>query len=331
MTVDNARNADAAAAPVIWALVDDRAGNRSQVVGVAEAVGHTYELKELGYGPLARLPNALLGPTFMGLSGPSKKRLTPPWPDLIIAAGRRTAPVARRIKQLSQGSCRLLQIMWPGSGGFADFDTIAVPDHDPRREGANVMMITGAPHRFTAPVLESLRKAWQERFQLLPKPWVSLLIGGSTKNRRFTERMAADLVRQALDATAATGGSLLVSTSRRTSVDITPLFDDVTVPVRICDWRQPEENPYGGYIACADYTIVTGDSMSMCTEACATQSPVYVFAPHALTTEKHKRFHDQLFAGGYAKPFDGRLDNWRHPPLNPAVKLAERAEQLLER
>jgi len=331
MTLENARNAEAITAPATWALIDDRAGNRSQVLGVAEAFGHPYQVKELTYGPLARLPNAILGPTFLGLSGPSKAGLAPPWPDLIIAAGRRTAPVARRIKQLSRGGSRLLQIMWPGSRGAADFDSIAVPDHDPPRQGGNVMVITGAPHRFTTPVLRSLRQTWRDRFQPLRRPWVALLIGGSTKNRTFSEEMAVDLVRLALDATSEIGGSLLVSTSRRTGVDMVPLFNDAAVPVHLYDWTTSEENPYGGYIACADYTIVTGDSMSMCSEACATQTPVYLFAPPALTTEKHKRFHDQLFAGGYARPFEGRLEDWRHPPLNPAVKLAERAEQLLER
>jgi len=331
MTLEIARKADTVPTPAIWALVDDRAGNRSQVVGVAEAFGFPYELKEITYGPFARLPNAILGASFLGLNGPSKTGLTPPWPDLIIAAGRRTAPVARRIKQLSRGGSRLLQIMWPGSGGTTDFDTIAVPDHDPPRQGDNVVMITGSPHRFTVPVLDSLRQNWRERFESLRRPWVSLLIGGSTKNRTFTEQMAADLTRQALDATSEIGGSLLVSTSRRTGIDMAPLFADAAVPVRLYDWTQSDENPYGGYIACADYTIVTGDSMSMCTEACATQTPVYVFAPPALTTEKHKRFHDQLFAHGYARPFDGQLEDWTHPPLNPAVKLAERVGVLLER
>jgi len=331
MTAENAKKAGTVSTPAIWALVDDRAGNRSQVMGVAEAFGYPYELKELTYGPFARLPNVILGATFLGLNGPSKTELTPPWPDLIIAAGRRTAPVARRIKHLSKGGSRLLQIMWPGSGGAADFDTIAVPDHDPPRQGGNTVMITGAPHRFTAPVLKSLRQTWREKFEPLRRPWVTLLIGGSTKNRTFTERMAADLARQALDATSEIGGSLLVSTSRRTGVDMAPLFADAAVPVRLFDWTQTEENPYGGYIACADYTIVTGDSMSMCSEACATQTPVYVFAPSALTTEKHSRFHDQLFVRGYAKPFEGQLEDWSHPPLNPAVKLAERAGLLLER
>ena len=34
-------------------------------------------------------------------------------------------------------------------------------------------------------------------------------------------------------------------------------------------WRQGTENPYLGFLALADAVVVTGDSMNMCSEACA--------------------------------------------------------------
>jgi hypothetical protein len=40
---------------------------------------------------------------------------------------------------------------------------------------------------------------------------------------------------------------------------------------------QPTENPYFGFLGLADSIIVTGDSMSMVAEACATRKPVYIF------------------------------------------------------
>ena len=41
----------------IWVLSDDRAGNRSQVRGVAACLGLPVKIKELAYGPLAVVPN----------------------------------------------------------------------------------------------------------------------------------------------------------------------------------------------------------------------------------------------------------------------------------
>ena len=319
MTTDKFSNAP----PVIWVLADDRAGNRSQCLGVAGELGLAYEIKELDYGPLAALPNGLLGASFAGLTGESRARLSPPWPDLAIAAGRRTAPVARKIGRLGGGGCFLAQIMHPGAGA-GDFGLIAQPRHDRGGEGANVIPITGAPHPLTAARLEDEAGRWRGRFDDLPKPWIALIVGGSTRRRRFTGAMARELASLASRMAATAAGSLLVTTSRRTGDATEPLIDAIDAPSRIYRWSEGEgdENPYHGYLALADAVIVTGDSASMCSEACAGSGPVYIYAPAALTVPKHGRLHDDLYRQGYARPLTGDFEAWTHPPLNPAQEIA---------
>jgi len=317
--------------PTVWALADDRAGNRSQCLGVADALGLAYEVKELRYGMGAALPNALLGASFAGLDGASRAGLSPPWPDLVIAAGRRTAPVARRIKRLAGGRAFLAQVMNPGAGA-RDFDLIAAPRHDRPRSGANVVFITGAPHRLTRARLEAAAAEWRGRFDDLPKPWIALIVGGSTRRRRFTEAMARELAARASKMALKAGGSLLVTTSRRTGAATEALLAAVNAPARVHRWPgdkdgdkeagAEDDNPYAGYLALADAVIVTGDSVSMCSEACATAAPVYIFAPPALTIAKHARLHAELFEKGYARPLLGSLDHWSHPPLNAAADVA---------
>ena len=80
----------------IWVLLDDRAGNRSQALGVAAALESPITEIELKYGPAAKLPNLILGASLYGLTLESKKALQPPWPQLVVSAGRRTAPAAPR-------------------------------------------------------------------------------------------------------------------------------------------------------------------------------------------------------------------------------------------
>ena len=138
-----------AAGPAVWLLIDDRAGNRSQCLGVAEALGLKFEVRGLEYTAAGALPQFILGASFFGLTAKSRAELAPPWPDLVIAAGRRTAPVARRIKRVNGGATYLVQIMDPGSAGAGEFDLIAAPRHDSITERPNVMRITGAPHRIT--------------------------------------------------------------------------------------------------------------------------------------------------------------------------------------
>lgn len=309
----------------VWALADDRAGNQSQCLGVADALGLAYEVKELRYGMWAALPNALLGAAFVGLDEVSRARLTPPWPDLVIAAGRRTAPVARRIKRLAGGRCFLAQVMHPGAGA-GEFDLIAAPRHDRPRSGANVVLITGAPHRLTRARLQAAAAEWRGRFDDLPKPWIALIVGGSTRRRWFTEAMARELAARASKMALSAGGSLLVTTSRRTGAATEALLAAVNAPARVHRWGEDGDNPYVGYLALADAVIVTGDSASMCSEACATAAPVYIFAPPALTIAKHARLHAELYEKGYARPLlgnpSGALEPWSHPPLNAAEDVA---------
>jgi len=308
--------------PRVWLLLDDRAGNRSQCLGVAEALGLDYEVRELEYAPTAMLPNAVLGASLAGLTTASRQRLAPPWPDILIAAGRRAATVARVVKRRSGNCTALVQIMFPGRTGIDDFDLVAVPGHDGIAPRPNLITITGAPHRITADRLREAADEWRPRFAGLPRPWIALIVGGSTRRRRFTTAMAGDLGRGASAAAAAAGGSLLVTTSRRTGTAAPALLAAIDVPRSVYGWGDAGDNPYLGYLALADAVIVTGESVSMCSEACAAPAPVYVFAPPALITAKHGRLLAELYTKGYARPWVGSLETWHHPPLNAAATIA---------
>ena len=308
--------------PLIWVLADDRPGNASQCLGVAEALGLEFRVKNLAYTAAGALPNVALGASMRGLTAASRTGLVPPWPDVVVAAGRRTGPVARQIKRQSGGAAFLAQIMFPGRAGIAEFDLVAVPHHDRVAARPNVMRITGAPHRVTEKALREASAEWRGRLGSLPRPLIALMVGGSTRRRRFTEAMARQLGSAANAMAEAAGGALLVSTSRRTGPAAAALVAEIVVPSHLYRWGDGGDNPYAGYLGLADAVIVTGDSVSMCSEACATPGPVYIYAPDALTAPKHGRFHQGLFAEGYARPLAGRLEEWRHQPLNAAHDIA---------
>ena len=313
----------AGAAPSIWVLADDRAGNVSQALGIATALGLPFSVKDIRYTAAGRLPNAMVGASFVGLTSESRATLTPPWPDLVIAAGRRTGPVARAIKQRNGGRTFLVQSMHPGSSGADDFDLIAVPRHDRRKPAENLLEVIGAPHRVTPQRLAEAAQIWAPQFADLPRPRVALIVGGSTHRHQFTEVMAAELGRIASAAAVSAGGSLLVTTSRRTGRPAASvLAGEMKVPHRLHRWGDSGDNPYMGFLAVADAVIVTGDSVSMCSEACATAAPVYIYAPVALVSDKHARLHRDLYDGGYARPLADRLESWTHPPLNAADQIA---------
>lgn len=311
--------------PTVWVLADDRAGHVSQAMGVAEALGWKFDVKAIGYTLWSALPNALRGAGLTGVDRASRAGLAGPWPDIVIAAGRRTAPIARWIKQQSGQRTFLCQIMWPGASGSGDFDLIAVPTHDDLPGvRPNVMRVTGAPHRVTEARLALEATKWAPRLAHLRKPLVALCVGGSTRNRKFTVAMARELGERAAHLANDSGGSLMITTSRRTGKAQTDaLFQAAPTVAHSFRWGEDTgENPYFGYLALADAIIVTGDSVSMACEACASPAPVYIYAPPALVSEKHARLHRHLYALGMAEPLTGSFGQWEHPPLNAATDIA---------
>jgi uncharacterized protein len=317
---------------IIWVLLDDRAGNRSQCLGVVDALGLPFEVRELSYNWLAGLPNGLKGASFVGLTLDTVDGLESPWPDLIIAAGRRSACASRAIKRQSYGNSKIVQIMYPGPSGADDFDLIAVPSHDRPRSGANLLTIQGAPHGLTPQVLGTARDEWMPTFAHLPTPRIAVFVGGSTRHRTFTPEMGRELGMAVNKLAADAGGSLMISTSRRTGAAASAVMDKITVPHVSYHWGSSGDNPYQGYMACADAIVVSGDSVSMCSEACAGTVPVYIYAPPGFVVDKHARLHQALYDGGYARPLHGgeAYSNWTHDPLNAATEIASAIRKLLE-
>lgn len=324
--------------PRIWVLADDRPGNVNQALGVAEALGLPFERIDVGYTRLARLPNRVRGASLLGVDAQSRARLRAPWPDLVIAAGRRTAPIARFIKS-NNPACLTVQVMWPGAptGGL---DLIATPAHDrrppePGRGGAtpHVMVTEGAPNRVTPARLRAARDQWRTRIDAAlaghEGPYIALIVGGSTKQHRFTVEQAARLGRLATRLARRNRAALLVTTSRRTDAGaVEALRAALDAPTMFHDWRDGGDNPYFGFLATADALVVTGDSMSMCSEAATTGKPVFIFADPDHTARKHAALHRALIERGAARPLDEDVAekgviSWRYPPLDAAGTVAD--------
>ena len=324
--------------PNIWLLLDERVGNREQCLAVGEALGYQFESKEIRYNFLAQLPNRILGPSFVTLDSPQSELCEAPYPDLIITAGRRAAPIAQKIKTLSNGASKIVQIMWPSGTNTNLFDLICVPNHDRIKKSSKVLNIKTTPHRLKPSMDASLKKIWVPRLSSFPSPRIALIIGGSTKNKYFTLSMANNLAKLASEMANSLGGSLLIITSPRTGKIGKEILSRITAPNTSFLWGNSGENPYKAYLAVSEAIIVTGDSMSMCSEACYSNKPVYIFAPNALITKKHRRLHQLLYSMGIAKPIieymvsrEGSPLDWEHQPLNSAYDIANTLKLLFEK
>jgi mitochondrial fission protein ELM1 len=264
--------------PRVWVLLGRGVGGNGQMLSLASALGWPHEAKRLTYNPLQAVPNLLLGASKLSL-GRDADRLEPPWPDLVIGASRRSAPIARWIRRQSGGRTALVHLLHV-QAPLRHFDlVVTLPQYRlPERE--NVMCVTGALNRVDPRRLEAAAGEWKDRFAGLPRPWIGVLVGGDSSSYRFDADVAARLGREASALARRENGSLLVTTSARTrGAAADALFASIDVPQYGYDWQADDvANPYLAYLAVADRFIVTVDSASLPMEACSTGKPVQVFA-----------------------------------------------------
>lgn len=265
-------------APRVWLLTGYRAGDNAQVLALAEALGWPFAVKRFAYRKYEFLANRLIGCTVAGIDRGRSDPLAPPWPDLVITAGRRNEPVARWVRARSGGRTRLVHLgrSWAKP---RHFDLVVTTPQYRVPALPNVLQIEAPLHRVTSERLKAAAERWRPALQHLARPLIALLVGGDSPPYVFDAAMAARLGRQAAALAKAEGGSLLVTTSPRTRIEATAaLRQAIDAPCHFYEWKpDPDSNPYLGYLALADSLIVTGESMSMVAEACSTGKPVRIF------------------------------------------------------
>jgi uncharacterized protein len=261
--------------PSIWVLSGARVGDTAQALELARRVGGRIEEKQLTFNALHHVPNVLKPLGLQSLTTESRNFIAQPWPDLVIATGKRTAPIACAIKVRSEGKSNLVQLGRPRMA-LRHFDlVITTPQYG--LPGAENVITLPTPFAAPRPVDGDVRKHWTETWHHLPRPWIMAVIGAS----KFPLRLGGnelDGFALALNAAARAknAGVILFDSPRSISGALTRVTSRLTVP----HWTPGHHSHGGAYqsaLASADYFAVTGDSVSMATEMLATGKPTAVF------------------------------------------------------
>jgi len=269
----------AGAAPRVWLISAYRAGERSQILALAEALGWPFELKTLSYRKREFRTSLFRGSDLRGIRLQHSNRLEPPWPDLVISAGMRNEPVCRWIRARSGGRTRIVHIGRPWASPER-FDLVITTPQYRLPEHPHVLQNSATLHRVTAARLTAAARAWEAKFAELPGPRIAVILGGNSGPYTLGPKTAMRIADQVSRMAAQRGGSLLVSSSARTPPRALSAFErQVSVPCFLYRWRPNDSaNPYFGMLALGDELVVTADSVSMLSEACATGKPVYMAA-----------------------------------------------------
>jgi uncharacterized protein len=93
------KDAPSDTAPSVWAIASYRAGENSQINGLANRLGAAVDIKRLRHNSFAGPLGLLRSVSCRGIDRAASDPLTPPWPALIISAGVKNEPVCRWISQ----------------------------------------------------------------------------------------------------------------------------------------------------------------------------------------------------------------------------------------
>ncbi|UCC55894.1 MAG: mitochondrial fission ELM1 family protein, partial [Gammaproteobacteria bacterium] len=275
---DKPPHAESLPVPRVWVVTGYRAGERAQILALAEALGWPYDIKDLDYRRVASTLSLFRMRTRQGIHRAGSAKLKPPWPDLVISAGMRNEPVCRWIRKQSGGRTRIIIIGRPWAP-LERFDLVITTPQYRLPDRPNVLQNSLTMHGVSMERLQIEASRWEPRFRDLPRPWTAVIVGGSSGPYTFGRKAARRLAAQATAFARARGGSLLVTTSARTApAALQELSRRITAPAWFYHWQQDDlNNPYYAYLGLADELIVTADSISMLSEACATRKPVHMF------------------------------------------------------
>src|SRR3546814_11263928 len=89
--------------------------------------------------------------------------LTPPWPDLVIAMGRRAAPIARWVKRQSGGHAKLVQLGRKAANVADDFDLAVACSHfqlPPHPNRVDLLLPRSEERRVGKECVSTCRSRW---------------------------------------------------------------------------------------------------------------------------------------------------------------------------
>lgn len=266
------------AQPRLWLLAGAHKGDNEQLVTLAEALGLSYRIDSNYQSIASILADRVAGGRL------TLRRYRPAaagkrdCPDLVMISGGRRVGDALRIKRASGGRTKIVCIGRPWAR-LDLFDLVVTTAQYclPRR--SNVLENTLTLNTPDEAKLSLAAAEWGEDFADLPRPYIAVLVGGSSGSYSFDPVSARRLAEQAEALANQQGGSLLVITSPRTPPgSVSVLEQSLSCPHVLHTWRAGETaNPYLAYLAVADRFLVTCDSASILSQACGIGKPVRLF------------------------------------------------------
>lgn len=248
--------------------------------------------------------------------------------DAVVSCGSSLAMTNRLIA--SENIAKSIVIMKPGMFSLKRFDLAIIPEHDRAPKFKNVVSIKGALSREIdkdSADIKTIIDSYGLDNPPLSHPTVGVLLGGESKYLSLGTEIVEDLINSLDKVIEKLGGSVLISTSRRTTKQMDEVLKSKLSkkPGYRMSIIANESNPRGSFEAIlylSDILVVTGDSISMISEAINSKKHTLIIRlkrKNKNLISKHERFVDSLAKDGYVHICQNDLSDkiseiWRQKP-----------------
>jgi Kdo2-lipid IVA lauroyltransferase/acyltransferase len=231
--------------------------------------------------------------------------------DYIISCGSTTGSINFLLSRcyMAKSIC----LLKPGLVSWNNFDLVFVPGHDdpPPLLKTKLVVTKAALNLITPAYLKEQGAKLEERYPDLKssvRTKIGVLLGGDTKGVEYKEENIHSLIHQIKDAAQHFNADILLTTSRRTPTHIDTMIAAQLKShprCKLCIIANQENIPeaVGGIAALSDLLIVSGESISMVSEAVCAGKMTIVFSPdddyNSNSPNKYDRFVLSLSEQGF--------------------------------
>jgi len=231
--------------------------------------------------------------------------------DYIVSCGSQASGVNFILSQ--NHLARSITILSPGYMPQRCFDAVVLPEHDriQRVERTSIITPRVSPNLINPAYLKDQSEGLMKHYSHLKgnvRTKFGILIGGDTKGVKFSEQYVRQLLGEIKQAALHYKADILITTSRRTPPAIEQIilkelknFERCSLCIIANQRNVPEA--VGGILGLSDLVIVSGESISMVSEALSSGKKTIVFSPRgryeARGRDKYEKFVLKLNDDGY--------------------------------
>jgi KDO2-lipid IV(A) lauroyltransferase len=205
--------------------------------------------------------------------------------DVVISCGSTLSGLNRMMK--TENNARNLTVLDPGRFNRRKFDLVVVPRHDVSAKGIkgeNVIVTDLAPNTIEPEKIGSLRKEVDSELSFQGSVRIGMLVGGENPGFSFGKDLARSLASGVKEACEKLNGYLYMTTSRRTPGPAETVMKDSLGDYRRCvrfvsGKEDQDALTVEKILSFSDVVVVSGESISMVSEAVSSGKPVLVFMP----------------------------------------------------